>query len=301
MKPLRDIYRVDGDIRTGIEAVGKIDELLSFYDYSKTLGEHVTMPLVTDDSPHYFVAKEAKNPILMSAKNIAKYTSVRRTPCDECMEDDVSFEETLQVTSLKEPFCIPNDIDLKGQAITILTGPNSGGKTTYAKTVSQMQLLAQMGCYVPAKEAGLSIADRIFYQAPMFDSLRNPEGRFGTELARTRDIFFRTTPRSLVVLDDSLAGATTHEETIQASYDTLDGFHSIGNNTLLITHNAELAKKLYKEDRGKYIQTEFKDGAPTYMILPGISEDSHSDVVSKKIGFSRDHIQQHLKNQKYLE
>lgn len=305
-EPLRDMYVADEDLRRGIEAVGKIDELLSFHKYSETLDDYATIPVVTDNSPHYFVAEGAKNPVLMSMKNIEKY-GTRELPCGgcgecgECEEDNENYNQGLHVKSVKEPFCIPNDLRLDGQKTTVITGPNSGGKTTTAKTIAQLQIQSQVGSYVPAKSVEATIADRIFYQAPMFDSLKNPEGRFGTELARTRNIFFKTTPRSLVILDDSLAGATTHKETVDISYIILDGFHKIGNNTLLITHNTDLARKLYEEERGKYLQVGFRDGAATYRILSGISDDSHSEAVAKAINFDYQTIKDHLKKEKYVE
>ena len=78
-----------------------------------------------------------------------------------------------------------------------VTGPNSGGKTAFCKTLAQVQLLAQIGCYVPATDAEMAVADRIYYQAPETGSLADLEGRFGIELQRTKEIFLATTPRSL--------------------------------------------------------------------------------------------------------
>lgn len=261
--PLRDIYVVDSNIRKGIEAIGKIDELLSFHEYSRAMNGEVIIPVVTENSSHYFVARRIKNPIL--AKN---------------------------------SYCVPNDAELNGQKLTFITGPNSGGKTTYCKTIAQIQVLAQIGCYVPAEEAEISIADRIFYQAPTFDSLRDAQGRFGAELGRTRDIFFNSTPKTLVVLDE-LAEATTYEEKLKKSYGILDGFHTIGNNTILVTHNHELVSRFKQEGRGQYLQVELKERMPTYKLIPGISKESHADLVSEKIGFSDKEIKEHLEKMNY--
>jgi hypothetical protein len=268
--PLKNLYKFDPDTRRGLEAAGKIDELLSMSEYGRRIGDYSTMPNLSDANPHHFKSGGMVNPVLWNPK-----------------EDDSRF-------------CVPNDVELDGQRLTVLTGPNSGGKTTYAKSVAQTQILAQIGSYVPAREAEMAIADRIFYQAPMFNSLTDSEGRFGTELARTRDIFFRTTPRSLVILDDALAGATTHLESVQTSYDILDGFYHIGNNTLLITHNTDLAASLEEERRGKYLQAEFKSGSPTYRLIPGVSTDSHSKEVAINVGFSREHIADYLRREGYM-
>ncbi len=141
---------------------------------------------------------------------------------------------------------MPNDISLDGVKLTFITGPNGGGKTAFCKTIAQVQLLAQIGCYVPAEQAQLSVADRIFYQVPESNSLTDREGRFGTELQRTKAIFFASSPRSLVILDE-LAEGTTHQEKLEISHTILGGFYQVGNNTILVTHNYELAEQFQKE------------------------------------------------------
>lgn len=265
--PLAGMYQHDINVNRAVESLGRIDELLSFYKYSQKMGHEMAMPTVTESDNHYFVAKNMRNPII--AKGNSDY--------------------------------VPNDAELKGQKLTVLTGPVSGGKTTICKTIAQIQVLAQLGCRVPAKEAELSIADYIAYQAPMFNSLTDEEGRFGTELKRTREIFFKTTPRSMVILDDSLAGASTHAESTKISHDIINGFYTIGNNTIVITHNVELAKMIYGEGRGQYLQAEFYGETPTYRIIEGIAERSHAEEVAKKIGFSRKHMQDHLRAKGYLK
>jgi len=264
--PLMEIYRMDPDIARGIEALGMIDELLSFYDYSRAMGEPCVLPTVSDVGKHHLMARNVRNPIL--AKGNPEY--------------------------------VPNAVDVNGEKITIITGANSGGKTTYCKTIAQMQLLAQVGCYVPAEEAELSIADRILYQAPMFDSIVDAEGRFGTELVKTRDIFLKATPRSLVVLDE-LAEATTYEEKMEISYAILNGFHRIGSTTILVTHNHELARRLHREGRSQNLQVEFKNKKPTYRLLPGISKKSHAELVAEKVGFSSKDIDAYLRRKGYIQ
>jgi len=180
------------------------------------------------------------------------------------------------------------------QRLTVVTGANSGGKTTYCKTIAQAQLLAQIGCYIPAEEARLAIADGILYQAPMFESIVDAEGRFGTELKRTKDVFLKATPKSLVVMDE-LAEATTYEEKMEISYAVLDGFSKIGSTTILVTHNHELAERLQKEGRSQNLQVEFRKRRPTYRLLPGTAKKSHAELVAEKIGFSPKDIDLYLK------
>ena len=264
--PLMETYKEDPNIRRGIDALGMIDELLSFYEYSKAMGEYMVLPTITRSSEHYFIAKNIKNPIL--AKGNPNY--------------------------------VLNDLNIQGEKLTIITGPNSGGKTIYSKTIAQMQLLAQIGCYVPAEEAELCITDRILYQAPMSDSIRDVEGRFGTELQRTRDIFFKATPRSLIILDE-LAEATTYEEKTEISYIILNGFNKIGSTTILVTHNHELASRFYEEGKSQNLQVEFRNEKPTYRVIPGISKESHAELIAGKVGFSPHDIEAYLKRKGYLQ
>ncbi len=267
IRPLKDIYVVDSNIRKGIDAIGKIDELLSFHEYAKAMNGEVVMSVVTEASQHYFVAKGVRNPIIL---NIDSY-------------------------------CVPNDVNLQGQKLTFITGPNDGGKTTYCKTIAQLQVMAQIGCYVPAEQAEISIADRILYQEPEFGSLEGARGGLKAQLRRARKIFFHSTPASLVVLDDILRGATTHKEALEKTSEILDGFHTIGNNTILITHAYELVEQFAQQGRSQTLQAEFRNEMPTRRLIPGISRESHSDFVSDQVGFSKEDIQRHLRRKGYLE
>lgn len=264
IKPLRQLYFSDPHVASAIDSFGLIDELLSLDAYVDHVAGPVTLPVVSASDTHNFIAKGLRNPVLVR----------------------------------KEKPYIPNDVDLNGQRLTLLTGPNSGGKTSLCKTIAQVQVLAQIGAYIPAEEATIAVADRIFYHAPMVNSLEDDEGRFGVEAARTRDIFFQTTPRSLVILDE-LIEATTYEERLKHSYDILDGFWYKGGNTILVTHNHQLAEKFQEERRGQFLRVEFNGKLPTYKIIPGISTESHAEDVLDRLGFTRSHIQEHLKNWLY--
>jgi DNA mismatch repair ATPase MutS len=174
-----------------------------------------------------------------------------------------------------------------------ITGPNSGGKTAFCKTISQIQLLAQIGCFVPARSATLSVADKIFYQAPEISKLNDGEGRFGAELKRTKEVFLACSAQSLVILDE-LSEGTTFEEKMESSLTVLNGFYRKGNSTILITHNHQLVDELVKQHIGVARQVEFLGDLPTHKIIDGISRVSHADRVAKKIGFSKEDIDFYL-------
>jgi DNA mismatch repair ATPase MutS len=137
----------------------------------------------------------------------------------------------------------------------------------------------------------------VFYQVSEVSQLNDGEGRFGTELKRTRDIFLATTPKSLVVLDE-LSEGTTFEEKMESSANVLDGFYRKGNSTILITHNHQLVDKFVKKRIGLPRQVEFADDLPTYKLIHGISRVSHADRVARKIGFSKEDIDNYLADSK---
>jgi DNA mismatch repair protein MutS len=257
--PLRKIYKESPDVQQALDTLGKLDELLSFLKLKKNFGHPVTLPKIVDAERHCLLVKGVRNPVL--GKNNPDY--------------------------------VPNDLMLRDERLTLVTGPNSGGKTAFCKTLAQSQLLAQIGCYVPAEEAEFSAADRIFYQVPEISHLADGEGRFGTELRRTKDIFLATSPNSLVIMDE-LSEGTTHEEKIEISMDILDGFRQKGCSTVLITHNHELVDRYQQKGIGLARQVEFKNEQPTYRLIEGISRVSHADRVAKKIGFSKEDIARYL-------
>ncbi len=264
IEPFRERCIGDDLFNRAIDAFGMIDELLSFDTFARELPHAVTLPLVTDESHHAFRATGLRNPVL----------------------------------AVENEAFVPNNVHLNGVRLTFISGPNSGGKTTICKSIAQNQLLAQAGGYVVAEQATINIADKIRYQAPKFDGLQDDEGRFGTELARTRDIFFATNPKSLVILDE-LAEGTTYEERMEESYGILNDFFTIGNNTVLVTHNHSLVDSFMEEKKGQCLRTDFNSDEPTYRIVSGISRVSHASRIAEKVNFSSEDRRRYLKENGY--
>ncbi len=257
--PLRNEFKQSDDVAEILDALGQLDELLSFLKFSDSFGHATVLPSLIEAEHHCINLVDAVNPVL-----------------GQLNQDYVG-----------------NDFDLQEEKLVLITGPNSGGKTAFCKTITQIQLLAQIGCYVPAKSATLTVADRIFYQAPEISHLDDGEGRYGTELKRTKQIFLAATAKSLVVLDEMSEG-TTFEEKMESSTNVLDGFYRKGNSTILITHNHQLVDAFVKQRKGSPRQVEFANDAPTYKLVEGISRVSHADRVAKKIGFSKEDIDNYL-------
>lgn len=268
IKPLSKTYKDDSGIRKGLEAFGKIDELLSFYEYGKSIGPMGCLPTVTNPDEHYFIAEDLRNPILVG--KIADY--------------------------------VPNSIALDSERLTTITGPNSGGKTRLCQAIAHAQIQGQIGSYTTAKQAEMGIADKIFYNSIEFEPSEQ-WGKFEVEIDKIKEKFFNTSPKNLVILDDSLAGTTTHKEVIDQLYGILSDFETIRNTTIFATHNYEIAEVFYKENTGQHLQVEFDavDDAPTYRVVPGISTYSHAAKVVERRGFSPKDRERYLRSKGYLK
>jgi len=108
---------------------------------------------------------------------------------------------------------VPNDIDLNGttRQLVVLTGPNMGGKSTYLRQTALIPLLAQIGSFVPARDAKLPIVDRIFARVGASDNIARGQSTFMVEMQETAHILHAATSRSLVVLDEIGRGTSTFD------------------------------------------------------------------------------------------
>ena len=111
----------------------------------------------------------------------------------------------------EEPFT-PNDVKLgDGTDLLVLTGPNASGKSCYLRQTGLLQLMAQIGSWIPARSARLSIADRIFTRVGAGDDLSAGQSTFMVEMAETANILHHATARSLVLLDEIGRGTATFD------------------------------------------------------------------------------------------
>ncbi|HET9568380.1 MAG TPA: DNA mismatch repair protein MutS, partial [Vicinamibacterales bacterium] len=108
---------------------------------------------------------------------------------------------------------VPNDIDLNGttRQLVVLTGPNMGGKSTYLRQTALIPLMAQIGSFVPARQAKLPVIDRIFARVGASDNIARGHSTFMVEMQETANILHTATSRSLVVLDEIGRGTSTFD------------------------------------------------------------------------------------------
>jgi len=139
---------------------------------------------------------------------------------------------------------VPNDIDLSSSSTRalLITGPNMGGKSSYVRSVALISIMAQIGSYVPATSAKLSLLDAVFTRMGAFDNMMKGESTFMVELSETSDILKQATPRSLIILDELGRGTSTHDGVAiaQAVLDYI--MRESKALTLFITHYQTLAR-----------------------------------------------------------
>ncbi|TVP45645.1 MAG: DNA mismatch repair protein MutS [Gemmatimonadales bacterium] len=138
---------------------------------------------------------------------------------------------------------IPNDLVLDDQGwIVILTGPNMAGKSTILRQVGLIQLLAQVGAFVPAAAARLPVCDRIFTRVGASDNLARGQSTFMVEMNETAAILHGATERSLVLLDEIGRGTSTYDG-VSIAWAVTEHLHAhVGARTIFATHYHELTQ-----------------------------------------------------------
>ncbi len=124
--------------------------------------------------------------------------------------------------------------------LLLITGPNMGGKSTYLRQAALLVIMAQMGCFVPAKQMRLGLVDRIYTRIGASDNLARGRSTFMVEMTETATILNTATERSLILLDEMGRGTATFDG-LSLAWATLEYLHAkIGARTLFATHYHEL-------------------------------------------------------------
>ena len=138
---------------------------------------------------------------------------------------------------------ITNDLKLNNQKqIAIITGPNMAGKSTFLRQIGLISILAQIGSYVPADFANLSIVDQLFTRVGASDNLSGGESTFLVEMNETANILNNATPKSLIILDEVGRGTSTYDG-LSLAWSITEYLHNnplIKAKTLFATHYHEL-------------------------------------------------------------
>lgn len=141
---------------------------------------------------------------------------------------------------------IPNDtiLDKQKNCIAVITGPNMAGKSTYMRQVALIVLMAQIGSYVPAKEARIGLVDRIFTRVGASDDLASGQSTFMVEMNEVANILRNATSESLLILDEIGRGTSTFDglSIAWAVIEHISNRKLLGAKTLFATHYHELTE-----------------------------------------------------------
>jgi DNA mismatch repair protein MutS len=192
------------------------------------------------------------------------------------------------------PF-VPNDANLSNQEaqISIITGPNMAGKSTYLRQVALITLMAQIGSYVPAESATIGIVDRIFTRIGAQDDLATGQSTFMVEMVETANILNHASPQSLIILDEIGRGTSTYDglAIARAVVEYLHNSKRSGARTLFATHYHELVEvaQLLPRIRCLNVAVTEESGQVVFLrkIVPGGADKSYGIHVAQLAGIPR--------------
>jgi len=185
---------------------------------------------------------------------------------------------------------VPNELFLNSttHAILVLTGPNMGGKSTYLRQTALTVIMAQMGSFVPARKARLSVVDRIFTRIGASDNLARGRSTFMVEMTETAAILNTATPRSLILLDEIGRGTATYDG-LAIAWAAIEYIHQRTRaKTLFATHYHELTELAERLSGVKNFHVSVKESAGGIVFLrkvePGPADKSYGIEVAKLAG-----------------
>ena len=190
-----------------------------------------------------------------------------------------------------EPF-IPNDLLMNNSAdrLLIITGANMGGKSTVLRQIALIQVLAQIGSFVPASSAKLPIIDRVWTRVGASDDLASGRSTFMVEMTETATILHNSTPRSLILLDEIGRGTSTFDG-LAIAWAVAEYLHNSPEHsakTLFATHYHELTELAESLPGAKNYQITAKehDGEIVFLhkLEKGKASKSYGIAVAKLAG-----------------
>ncbi|MGB6801918.1 MAG: DNA mismatch repair protein MutS, partial [Candidatus Sulfotelmatobacter sp.] len=224
-----------------------------------------------------------------------KATSAGDTGDLEIVEGRHPVIEQEEMAGGSERF-VPNDLYLNASTHTILllTGPNMGGKSTYLRQTALIVILAQMGSFVPARSARLSVVDRVFTRIGASDNLARGRSTFMVEMTETAAILHTATARSLILLDEVGRGTSTYDG-LAIAWAAIEYLHArVRAKTLFATHYFELTELAEQLAGVKNYHVSVKETGGGIVFLrkvqPGAADRSYGIEVAKLAGLPNEVI-----------
>jgi DNA mismatch repair protein MutS len=221
------------------------------------------------------------------------------------VKPEVSNELVLSITEGRHPVIekllpageqyVSNDIflDDKTQQIIVITGPNMSGKSAVLRQTALIVILAQIGCYVPAKHAQIGLVDKVFTRVGASDNINSGESTFMVEMNETASILNNLSNRSLILLDEIGRGTSTYDG-ISIAWSIAEYIHEhkqFKAKTLFATHYHELNEMADRFKRIKNYNVAVKELENKVLFLrkltPGGSEHSFGIHVARMAGMPK--------------
>ncbi len=192
----------------------------------------------------------------------------------------------------------------------LVTGPNMGGKSTYLRQAALLVILAQLGCFVPARSMRFGIVDRIYTRIGASDNLARGRSTFMVEMTETATILNTATERSLILLDEMGRGTATFDG-LSLAWAALEFLHAkIGARTLFATHYHELTLLAEQLPRLKNVRVAVKETPQGIVFLhsiePGPASKSYGIEVARLAGLpqrvlqrARQVLKQHERSERH--
>jgi DNA mismatch repair protein MutS len=213
----------------------------------------------------------------------------------EIIEGRHAVIEHQEMSGASERF-VPNDLYLNSTTHTtlLLTGPNMGGKSTYLRQTALIVIMAQMGSFVPARSARLSVVDRVFTRIGASDNLARGRSTFMVEMTETAAILHTATARSLILLDEVGRGTATYDG-LAIAWAAIEYLHAhVHAKTLFATHYFELTELAEQLSGVKNYHVSVKETGGGIVFLrkvePGAADRSYGIEVAKLAGLPNEVI-----------
>lgn len=219
---------------------------------------------------------------------------------------ELSDEQAIHITESRHPVVektigeykfVPNNIDLDDEKsrFLLITGPNMAGKSTYMRQTALICLMAQIGSFVPAKEAALCLIDRIFTRIGAMDDIFSGQSTFMLEMTETSNILINATEKSLIILDEIGRGTATFDGMSIAAA-VAEYIHSrIKAKTLFATHYHEITQLAAKHPGMKNLNVLVKEEGDQvtflHKIVDGTADKSYGIQVAKLAGLPKEVVE----------
>lgn len=201
---------------------------------------------------------------------------------------------------------IANDIHFnKKDRFIILTGPNMSGKSTYMKQIALISIMAQIGCFIPAENANLTLVDKILTRIGASDDIISGQSTFMVEMSEVSSIINSATINSLVILDEVGRGTSTYDGLAIASSISKYIVENINPKVIFATHYHELTEleNQYENISNYRLEVEEKNGKVNFLrtIVKGGADRSYGIEVAKLAGLPKEILKEANKLLKSLE